>query len=116
LFRDSLGLYDDTINLIRTTEMGARVAQALGSGRGVLLKNHGIVVAGPSIEEVVVSALMLENAAKIQMIVQAAGNPGPEFPPSDIAQLQHDIGRPEQFVINFDYLVRRAQRKRQKRE
>ena len=116
LFRDSLGLYDDTINLIRTTEMGARVAQALGRGRGVLLKNHGIVVAGPSIEEVVVSALMLENAAKIQMIAQAARNPGPEFPPSDIAQLQHDIGRAEQFVINFDYLVRRAQRKRQKRE
>ncbi|MFZ0840755.1 MAG: class II aldolase/adducin family protein [Xanthobacteraceae bacterium] len=112
LFYNSLGTYDDTINLIRTSEMGIRVAQALGGGRGVLLKNHGIVVAGPSIEEVVISALMLENAAQIQMIVEAAGNPGPEFPARDIAQLQHDIGRPEQFVINFDYLVRRAQRKR----
>jgi L-fuculose-phosphate aldolase len=112
LFYNSLGTYDDTINLIRTSEMGIRVAQALGSGRGVLLKNHGIVVAGPSIEEVVISALMLENAAQIQMIVEAAGNPGPEFPARDIAQLQHDISRPEQFVINFDYLVRRAQRKR----
>ncbi len=111
LFYDSLGTYDDTINLIRTPEMGARVAQALGGGRGVLLKNHGVVIAGPSIEEVVISALMLENAAQIQMIVEATGNPGPEFPPRDIAQLQHDIGRPEQFVINFDYLVRRAQRK-----
>ncbi len=112
LFYNSLGTYDDTINLIRTSEMGIRVAQALGGGRGVLLKNHGIVVAGPSIEEVVISALMLENAARIQMIVEAAGNPGPEFPARDIAQLQHDIGRPEQFAINFDYLVRRAQRKR----
>jgi L-fuculose-phosphate aldolase len=112
LFYNSLGTYDDTINLIRTSEMGIRVAQALGGGRGVLLKNHGIVVAGPSIEEVVISALMLENAAQIQMIVEAAGNPGPEFPARDIAQLQRDISRPEQFVINFDYLVRRAQRKR----
>ncbi len=112
LFYNSLGTYDDTINLIRTSEMGVRVAQALGGGRGVLLKNHGVVVAGPSIEEVVISALMLENAAQIQMIVEAAGNPGPEFPARDIAQLQHDIGRPEQFAINFDYLVRRAQRKR----
>ncbi|MBV8512679.1 MAG: class II aldolase/adducin family protein [Xanthobacteraceae bacterium] len=112
LFYNSLGTYDDTINLIRTSEMGIRVAQALGGGRGVLLKNHGIVVAGPSIEEVVISALMLENAAQIQMIVEAAGNPGPEFPARDIAQIQHDIGRPEQFAINFDYLVRRAQRKR----
>lgn len=113
LFYDALGTYDDTINLIRTPEMGAGVAQALGRGRAALLKNHGVVVAGPSIEEVVVSALMLENAAKIQMIVEATGNPGPEFSPRDIAQLQHDIGRSEQFVINFDYLVRRAQRRRQ---
>jgi L-fuculose-phosphate aldolase len=113
LFYDAVGIYDDTINLIRTPEMGARVAQALGSGRAALLKNHGVVVAGPSIEEVVVSALMLENAAKIQMIVEAVGNPGPEFSPRDIAQLQHDIGRAEQFVINFDYLVRRALRRRQ---
>ena len=114
LFYGALGMYDDTINLIRTPEMGARVAQVLGSGRAALLKNHGVVIAGSSIEEVVVSALMLENAAKIQMIVEAAGNPGPEFSPRDISQLQHDIGRPEQFVINFDYLVRRAQRRHQK--
>ena len=93
LFYDALGTYDDTINLIRTPEMGARVAQALGDRRAVLLKNHGVVVAGPSIEEVVISAIMLENAARIQMIVQAAGNSGPEFPARDIAQLQHDIGR-----------------------
>jgi L-fuculose-phosphate aldolase len=112
LFYEALGTYDDTINLIRTPEMGTGVAQALGDGRAVLLKNHGVVVAGSSIEEVVVSALMLENAARIQMIVQAAGNGGPEFPARDIAQLQRDIGRAEQFVINFDYLVRRAQRKR----
>jgi L-fuculose-phosphate aldolase len=113
LFYDALVTYDDTVNLIRTPEMGAGVAQALGRGRAALLKNHGVVVAGPSIEEVVVSALMLENAARIQMIVEASGNPGPEFSPRDVAQLQHDIGRSEQFVINFDYLVRRAQRRRQ---
>jgi len=44
LFYERLGLYDDTINLIRTTDRGAGVAKALGNGRAVLLKNHGIVV------------------------------------------------------------------------
>src|SRR5262245_1167380 len=111
LFHESVGLYDDTINLIRTPEMGAGVAKALGSKRAVLLKNHGIAVAGGTIEEVVVSALMLENAARIQMIVEAGGNPGPEFPRADLEQLQRDIGRPDQFVVNFDYLVRRVQRR-----
>jgi L-fuculose-phosphate aldolase len=111
LFHDSLGTYDDTINLIRSPEMGAGVARALGSRRAVLLKNHGVVVAGASIEEVVISTIMLENAAQIQMIAEAAGKPAPEFPLADIQKLKHDISRPEQFAINFDYLVRRAKRR-----
>ncbi len=108
LFHDAVGTYTDTMKLIRTPEMGAGVAQALGTGRAVLLKNHGVAVAGANIEETVVGTIMLENAAMIQMIAEAAGTPAPEFPASDIAQLQHEISRPDQFVVNFDYLVRRA--------
>jgi L-fuculose-phosphate aldolase len=111
LFHDSVGLYDDTINLIRTPEMGAGVARALGPRRAVLLKNHGVVVAGATIEEVVISTIMLENAAMIQMITEAAGTPAPEFPLADIQKNKHDLSRPEQFKINFDYLVRRAKRR-----
>jgi L-fuculose-phosphate aldolase len=111
LFSDSIGLYSDTINLIRTHEMGARVAKALGPHPAVLLKNHGVVVAAASIEEVVIRTIMLENAAMIQMIVEAAGGAAPEFPRADIDKLKHDISQPEQFVINFDYLVRRVKRR-----
>lgn len=111
LFYDNLGVYTDTINLIRSTDMGAGVAKALGSNRGVLLKNHGIVVVGATIEETVISAIMLENAAQVQLIVEATGAKGSEFPVEDIRKLQHDISRPDQFVINFDYLARRIRRR-----
>ncbi len=111
LFRNALGVYADTINLIRTPAMGAGVAKALGRGRGVLLKNHGVVCVGASIEEVVISTIMLENAAMIQLVTEAAGSPAPEFPVADLEQLQRDISQPEQFQINFDYLVRRAKRR-----
>jgi L-fuculose-phosphate aldolase len=111
LFADELESYSDTIALIRTQAMGAGVARALAKHRAVLLKNHGIVVATASIEETVVSAIMLENAAQIQLATEAAGDPAPEFPPDDVAKLKREIGAPEQFVINFDYLVRRRQRR-----
>ncbi len=114
LFYDSLGVYTDTINLIRKPEMGAGVAKALGQNRGVLLKNHGIVVVGAAIEETVISAIMLENAAQVQLIVEASGAKGSEFPVDDIRQLQHDISRPDQFVVNFDYLARRIRRRQGK--
>jgi L-fuculose-phosphate aldolase len=111
LFSESVGIYSDTINLIRTHEMGAGVAKALGPHPAVLLKNHGVVLAAASIEEVVIRTIMLENAAMIQMIVEAAGDAAPEFPRADIEKLKSDIGQPEQFTINFDYLVRRVKRR-----
>jgi L-fuculose-phosphate aldolase len=111
LFYEGVGVYTDTINLIRSAEMGAGVAKALGAHRAVLLKNHGVVVTGASIAETVIGAIMLENAAQVQMIVEAAGDPAGEFPRADIEKLKHDISRPEQFAINYDYLVRRVKRR-----
>jgi L-fuculose-phosphate aldolase len=111
LFFEGLGVYADTVALIRTPAMGAGVAAALGPHRAVLLKNHGVAVVGVTIEEAVINVIMLENAAHAQMIAEAAGDPAPEFPRADIEKLKGEISQPEQFVINFNYLVRRVQRR-----
>lgn len=111
LFYEALGFYTDTINLIRTPAMGAGVARALAAGRGVLLKNHGVVVTGRTIEEAVIGVIMLENGAMTQLLTEAAGDPAPEFPRADIERLKADISQPEQFKINFDYLARRVKRR-----
>jgi L-fuculose-phosphate aldolase len=111
LFYDALGTYTDTIALIRTHAMGAEVARALGRGRGVLLKNHGVVVTGATIAEAVIGTLMLENGAMVQLLVEAAGEPAPDFSRADIEKLKAEITQPEQFTINFDYLVRRIRRR-----
>jgi ribulose-5-phosphate 4-epimerase/fuculose-1-phosphate aldolase len=112
LFYEALGTYSDTINLIRTQAMGAGVARALGRGSAVLLKNHGVVVAGATIEEAVIRTIMLENGAMVQLLAEAAGDPAPEFSPADIERLKADISQPEQFKINFHYLVRRIRRRK----
>ncbi len=111
LFYEALGVYTDTINLIRSAEMGVGVAKALGPHRAVLLKNHGVVTAGATLEEAVITVIMLENAAQVQMITEAAGKPAPEFSKADLDKLKHDISRADQFAVNFDYLVRRVQRR-----
>ncbi len=109
LFFEALGVYRDTVVLIRTPATGKGVAAALGPHRAVLLKNHGVAVVGASIEEAVINVIMLETAAKVQMIAEAAGDPGPEFPRADIEKLKQEISQPEQFVANFNYLARRVQ-------
>jgi L-fuculose-phosphate aldolase len=110
MFFSALDTYDDSMRLVRTPQMGDAVARALGRNRAVLLKNHGIAAVGASIEEATFTAIMLENAAMIQLIAEAAGDTAPELPREDIEALRNEICAPDQFVINFDYLARRVAR------
>jgi len=109
-FANALGIYTGSIDLIRSQEMGRGVAAALGAHAAVLLKNHGVVMAGRSLEEAVVLLVMLENAAHVQLMAEAAGDLAPDFPAEDVARLKANLMEPRQFPVNFDYLVRRAKR------
>jgi ribulose-5-phosphate 4-epimerase/fuculose-1-phosphate aldolase len=109
-FTDGLPYYTDTIDLIRTKEMGAGVAKALGPHKAVLMRNHGVAVVGGSLAESVILTMMLEYACKIQLLVTSAGGPGEMFPPEDIKRLYDKITRADQFDLNFEYLRRKAKR------
>ncbi len=110
-FAGALPLYSGTIDLIRTPVLGRGVAAALGKHAAVLLKSHGVVMAGRSLDEAVVLLVMLENAAQIQLMVEAAGELAPEFPPEQIAGLKKNLMEERQFPVNFEYLVRCAKRR-----
>ena len=88
--------------------MGARVALALGSCKAVLMRNHGVALAGATVEESTILAIMLDNACRIQLLAEAAGGIGEVFPPEHIKELHDAITRPEQYVINFQFLLRKA--------
>ena len=109
-FADGLPYYSDTINLIRTKEKGAGVAQALGSCKAVLMRNHGVALAGATVEESTILAIMLDNACRIQLLAEAAGGIGEVFSPEDIKELHDAITRPEQYTINFAFLRRKILR------
>jgi L-fuculose-phosphate aldolase len=111
LFVDALPVYDASIDLIRSKEMGRDVAVALGPHTVVLMRNHGIAGTGRSIEEAVVTALMLEEAATIQLLADATGHAAAEFPADQITSLKQKLTRPDQFVVNFDYMLRKARRR-----
>jgi ribulose-5-phosphate 4-epimerase/fuculose-1-phosphate aldolase len=110
-FADGVPYFTDTVDLIRSTDMGAGVARALGKHKAVLMRNHGVAVVGATVEEATVLTIWLDNAAQIQLLAAAAGGPGPMFDAEPIHRLHDNITRPEQFTINFEYLRRRAQRK-----
>jgi len=109
-FADGLPYYRDTIQLIRSRELGAGVARALGSCKAVLMRNHGIATVGATVEEATILTIMLDNAGRIQLLAEAAGGIGEMFPAGVVRELHDAITRPEQYTLNFEFLRRKALR------
>jgi len=62
--------------LVRDDERAAAVARTLGAARAIVLRGNGAVVVGSSLEEACVMAWYLEDAARVELDVLAAGEPG----------------------------------------
>ena len=73
LFADGLGEFDEGAHLVTDAHRGARVAAALGQRRAVLLRNHGVVIAGEDVRWAVLTALVLERAIRLQAIAGTLG-------------------------------------------
>ncbi len=109
IFHDSLPLFDYTTALIRTPELGAKVAESLKNCRGLLMKNHGSTVVGESVEQATLYAIFLEKAARIQLSAMAAGEP--TWSSDAEAKLKFEqIYHPQRLTAMWDYFVRRAKR------
>lgn len=60
---------------VTTTEQGAEVARVMGNAPIVHLRNHGVTIAGDSVEEVSINAIWLEYEAKLTMWASMIGTP-----------------------------------------
>jgi L-fuculose-phosphate aldolase len=67
--------FTQTSDLITTRERGEELARTLNGRLACYLVNHGIVVAGNTIEQAVVSAINLERASQVQLLAAASGQP-----------------------------------------
>jgi ribulose-5-phosphate 4-epimerase/fuculose-1-phosphate aldolase len=63
------------VGLIQTPEQGQAVTGVLQAQNGVLLRGHGAVVIGATIEQAVLRAIYLEFEARTQLVSRAAGGP-----------------------------------------
>ncbi|MBI3537892.1 MAG: class II aldolase/adducin family protein [Chloroflexi bacterium] len=67
-FEPHVPTFTEFTDLILTRAQGEKTTDALGDARALLLRNHGIIVAGASIEEACLGALLLERGARIQLL------------------------------------------------
>lgn len=98
---------EEFTELVRTAAQGQAVARLLGSGRGIFLRNHGIVVAGADVAEACVGAILLERAAEIQLLAEPGGKPARHTPPEEALRKREQIYRPGALRSAFEYHARR---------
>jgi L-fuculose-phosphate aldolase len=107
MFCDGLPVFERTSDLIVTADLGQAVATCLAGHNALLLRNHGIVTAGRSIEEAVMTAVLLEKACKVQMLAEQAGGPKVTTTLEEARIKRERIYNPQSLQTAFDYCVRR---------
>jgi ribulose-5-phosphate 4-epimerase/fuculose-1-phosphate aldolase len=70
-------LFEDFTGIVLDTSEGERIAAALGDKRAAILKNHGILTVGKSVESAVAGYVAFENACQTQLLAEAAGTVKP---------------------------------------
>lgn len=75
-FEGGVPLFPDPWS-ISNRERGESLAATLGSRSAVLMQGHGATVVGATVEEASARALVLEQAARLQLIASLGGQPQP---------------------------------------
>ena len=74
-FYDEHVLFDDYTGVVLDTEEGKRIAHALGDNKAAILRNHGLLTVGHSVDEAAWWFITMERSCQAQLLASAAGEP-----------------------------------------
>lgn len=97
--------FTETANLIRTPELGSRLAHTLGPGLGVLIPQHGFAMTGSDVPTAVMRAVLLERAAATLLSALSSGDVRSWASEKDQAEFEWPAN---QIEAGWNYLLRRA--------
>jgi len=74
-FYDDHAIFDDFTGVVFDTSEGKRIGAALGGGKACILRNHGLLTVGHSVEEAAWWFITMERSCQAELIARAAGEP-----------------------------------------
>ena len=88
--RDGIPVYARSV-LVNTPELGQELAATLGDKGSCVLRGHGIVTTGRTVQDALSRALSIDTLARLILMAASAGTAPSEVPDADLAQLP-DLG------------------------
>jgi ribulose-5-phosphate 4-epimerase/fuculose-1-phosphate aldolase len=74
-FYQDHSLFDEYTGVVYETSEGDRIAQALGDRKAVILRNHGLLTVGKTVDEAVWWFITMDRSCQAQLMAEAAGTP-----------------------------------------
>jgi ribulose-5-phosphate 4-epimerase/fuculose-1-phosphate aldolase len=74
-FYDDHVMFDDYTGVVLSTDEGMRIATALGDAKAAVLRNHGLLTVGESVDEAVWWFITMDRSCQAQLLAEAAGKP-----------------------------------------
>jgi ribulose-5-phosphate 4-epimerase/fuculose-1-phosphate aldolase len=74
-FYQDHALFDDYTGVVLDLSEGKRITQTLGERKAVILRNHGLLTVGHSVDETAWWFITMERSAQAQLMAEAAGKP-----------------------------------------
>jgi ribulose-5-phosphate 4-epimerase/fuculose-1-phosphate aldolase len=74
-FYEDHSLFDDYTGVVLQLDEGKRTAIALGEKKAIILRNHGLLTVGYSVDEAAWWFVAMERSCQAQLMAEAAGTP-----------------------------------------
>ena len=108
-FYEDHGLFDDYTGVVLDLDEGKRIAAALGEHKAVILRNHGLLTVGHSVDAAVWTFITMERSCQAQLLAEAAGTPvliAPDMARKTYAQVGAPIACHVSFRPLWDMITR----------
>lgn len=108
-FYNDHALFDDFTGVVLDSSEGRRIAEAIGPRKAVILKNHGHLTVGQTVEAAAWRYIAFENAAHAQILAESVGTPQlirPEVAERTRALTGSEYGNWASFLPFWDRVLR----------
>jgi ribulose-5-phosphate 4-epimerase/fuculose-1-phosphate aldolase len=72
-FYEDHSLFNDYTGVVLETSEGDRIAEALGGRKAVILRNHGLLTVGATVDAAVYWFITMDRSCRAQLLAEAAG-------------------------------------------
>ena len=74
-FYEDHALFDDYTGVVLESQEGKRIAVTLGDRKAIILRNHGLLTVGHSVDETAWWFITMDRSCQVQLMAEAAGKP-----------------------------------------